>query len=181
MINLIPAAAKKGLIKEYWVRTVTVWFYLWSVSILLGVFILIPSYVLINSQVSAYKDSAESASKKIANYENVSKELERSGKLATMMNENFAAEDISGYIALFRNLEQDGITISAISISHGEKGIDPIKVAGFADNRQALAAFRDRVVAEATVSSVDLPISNLAKDKDIPFEITVIIGKKKSP
>lgn len=181
MINLIPATAKHSLIKEYWVRTATVWFFLWSVAILLGVFILIPSYVLTHSQVSAYKDSAQSATEKIANFETVSKELARAGVWAGMLKENFSHPNNSQYIALFRSLEGDGITISQISITWGDSGVEPIIVAGIADNRQALATFRDTLVAQKVVTDVNLPLSNLAKDKDIPFEVTVTIDNTKTP
>ena len=181
MINLIPTTAKHSLIKEYWIRTATVWFFLWSAAVLLGIFILIPSYVLTHSQVSAYKDSAESATEKIATFETVSKELTRAGVWAGMIKENFSHPNNSQYIALFCSLERDGITISNISITWGDGGVEPIIVEGTADNRQALAAFRDRLVAQAVVSDVNLPLSNLAKDKDIPFEVTVTIDNTKTP
>ena len=181
MINLIPATAKASLIKEYWMRAATVWFFLWSVAVLLGMFILIPSYVLTHSQVTAYQDSADSATEKIANYETVSKELSRAGVWAKMVKDNFALTSTSQYIALFRSLERDGIAISNISISRGDSGVEPIIVAGTADNRQALAAFRDNLVAHEVIESVDLPLSNLAKDKDIPFEVTVTIDNTKTP
>ena len=181
MINLIPAAAKSSLIKEYWMRAVTVWFFLWSVAILLGVFIMAPSYVLIHSQVTAYQDSAQTATEKIANYEAVSKELAQSGTWAGMMKNNFALPQTSAYIGLLRSLEGDGIEISTIAITRGEKGVEPIVVNGVADNRQALASFRDTLMAQAVVSSVDLPLSNLAKDKDFPFEVTVTVDNTKTP
>lgn len=181
MINLIPPFAKSRLSKEYWMRVATVWLLLCSVAILLGMFILIPPYVLTNSQVSAYKDSAESATKKIANYEAVSKELARSVAWAGAIRENFAYPSTSEYVTFFRILERDGITISKISITRGEKEVEPIVVGGIADNRQVLAAFRDSLVAQDVVSAVDLPLSNLAKDKDIPFEVTVTIDNTKTP
>jgi hypothetical protein len=181
MINLIPATAKASLIKEYWMRAVTVWFFLWSVAVLLGMFILIPSYVLTHSQVTAYKDSAASATEKIANYEAVSKELSRAGVWAGMMKDNFALPETSKYIALFRSFEKNGISISQIAINRGDKGIEPILITGTAENRQTLAAFRDNLVAEEVISSVDLPLSNLAKDRDIPFEVTVTIDNTKKP
>jgi hypothetical protein len=181
MINLIPATAKKSLIKEYWMRAATVWLFLWSVAVLLGIFILVPSYVLIHSQVSAYKDSAASASEKIASYEALAKELERSGKLAAMMKDTFSKPSTSRYLALFRSLERDGITLSEISIIRGDKGVEPVALTGIADDRQALAAFRDTMVAQEVISSVDLPLSNLAKDKDIPFDVTVTLDNTKTP
>lgn len=181
MINLIPASAKKSLIQEYWLRVVSVWFLLWATTLLVGVFILVPSYVLLDSQVSAYKDSAESASEKIANYKKVSDELTRSGKLAATMKENFALGYVSDYVTLFRNLEHSGITISEIGIERTDKDISPIRISGVATNRQALAAFRDRALEEEQITAVDLPISNLTKDKDIPFEITATIGNQTKP
>lgn len=162
-------------------RAATVWFFLWSVAILLGMFILIPPYVLTHSQVSAYKDSAASASEKIANYETLSKELARSGTWAQMMKDNFSLTSTSEYIALFRSLERDGIEITQIVIKRGEKGVEPIVISGTADNRQALAAFRDNVMTQEMVASVDLPLSNLAKDRDIPFEVRVTIDNTKTP
>ncbi len=181
MINLIPASAKKSLIQEYWVRVVSVWFLLWAVTFFIGIFSMVPSYVLLDSQVSAYKDSAESASEKIANYKKVSDELTRSGKLATIMKENFALGYTFDYVALVRNLEHSGITISEISIERTDKGIAPIRISGIAKDRQALAAFKDRALAEELITAVDLPISNLAKDRDIPFEITATIGNQTKP
>lgn len=181
MINLIPTLAKSRLIKEYWVRAVTMWLFLWSIAVLLGMFILIPPYVLTNSQVSAYKDSAESATKKIANYEAVSAELARSVAWARTVRENFAYPTTSEYITFLRSLERDEITISHISITRVEREVEAIVVAGTANDRQALAAFRDILVAQEVVSAVDLPLSNLAKDKDIPFEVTITIDNTKTP
>lgn len=160
---------------------VSVWFLLWSATLLIGIFIFVPSYVLLDSQVSAYKDSAESASEKIANYKKVSDELTRSGKLAAVMKENFALGYTSDYVALVRNLEHSGITISEIGIERTDKGIAPIRISGVAADRQALAAFRDRALEEEQITVVDLPISNLAKDRDIPFEITATIGNQAKP
>jgi hypothetical protein len=181
MINLIPTSAKKSLIKEYWLRAITVWFFLWTVALLLGIFIMIPSYVLINSQVSAYKDWAESATEKKTSYEALAKDLERSGKWAKLIKDNSELPRISKYIALFRSLEGSGVTVSNISIVYGDKGLEPIIIIGTATSRQALAAFRDNVLAQDSVKSVDLPLSNLAKDRDIPFEISVTIDNEKKP
>ena len=67
------------------------------------------------------------------------------------------------------NLSRDGESVREISIS------------GTAASRQALADFRNRLREEDGVESVDLPISNLAKDRDIPFELTVTFVKPKTP
>jgi len=178
MINLIPPQAKKGVVREYWMRVASVWFYTWSAALLGGVLIMVPAYVLINSQVSVYQESAKSASEKVASFEDVSKDLTASSLQAGKLITGFRQSLISDKIATLRSLEKPGVTISEFTINRVDEAYEPIQVTGTADNRQALAAFRDRLLALPDVESVDLPISNLAKDRDIQFNLTVKLNKK---
>ncbi|HEY0964599.1 MAG TPA: hypothetical protein VGE31_02275 [Candidatus Paceibacterota bacterium] len=173
MINLIPPKAKRSILLEYWLRVLTVWFSLWSVAILIGVAILIPSYVLIVSQVKVYSDSAAEASQKILDFENVSKDLVRSSQQAGTLLKGLEDPLLSGYTERFKELEGSGIEISEIVMGRTDTGMSPAQISGEAESRQALADFRDRLRMEENVAGVDLPISNLAKDKDIQFSLTV--------
>lgn len=175
MINLIPPQAKKGVVREYWLRVVSVWFYTWSAALLGGVLIMVPAYVLINSQVSVYQESAKSASAKVANFGDVSKSLTASSLQASKLLTGFRQSLISERISTLRSLEKPGVTISEFAITRTDEAYEPIQVSGTAENRQALAAFRDRLLALPDVASVDLPISNLAKDRDIQFSLTVTL------
>jgi hypothetical protein len=179
MINLIPADAKKHLVREYWLRSVTVWFFLWSFALALGVFILVPSYVLINLQVKAYTDSAQTADEKNANFESVGKDLDRASKTASAISEHFAHSPLTDYVRLLRSFESSNISITQISIDRATGGVAPIKMTGIAEDRQSLATFRARMLEDEMIETVDLPISNLAKDRQIPFELTVTMVKAK--
>lgn len=181
MINLIPAEAKKHLVREYWLRSVTVWFSLWAFALALGIFVLVPSYVLINLQVKAYSDSAQTADEKNANFESVGKDLERASKTAGSLSEHFTESPITDYIKLLRSFESSSISITQISIDRAVSGVSPIKMTGIAEDRQSLAAFRSRMLEDETIETVDLPISNLAKDRQIPFDLTVTMVKTKKP
>lgn len=175
MINLIPPQAKKGVVKEYWTRVVSVWFYTWSAGLLGGVLIMVPAYVLISSQVSVYEASAKTASEKVASFEDVSKGLAASSQQAGKLVTSFRQSLISERIKSLRLLEKPGITISEFTVGRVDEVYEPIQVTGTARDRQALAAFRNRLLAEPNVASVDLPISNLAKDRDIQFSLTVTL------
>lgn len=181
MINLIPSEAKKHLLREYWVRTVTVWFFLWASALFLGVVLLAPSYVLINLQVKAYAETAETANAKNENFEAIAKELERSSKTAVALSENFSGTALSDYLALLKSFESRAVEVTKISLSREGEGIAPIALTGIAADRQALAAFRNRMLEHEEIESVDLPISNLAKDKEIPFELTITLAKEQTP
>jgi hypothetical protein len=178
MINLIPPQAKKGIVREYWTRVVSVWFYTWSAALLGGVLIMVPAYVLINSQVSVYEESAKLASEKVATFEDVSKGLAASSLQAGKLVTSFRQSLISERISALRSLEKPGVTLSDFTIGRVDETYAPIQVTGTAQNRQALAAFRDRLLAQPDVASVDLPISNLAKDRDIQFSLLVVLNPK---
>ena len=175
MINLIPSSARRSLLIEYWVRVLSTWLILWSVSLFASALILYPAYVLIGSQVAVYETSAKEASQKVASYENVSMSLVQASVQAKAIMDELSIPVFSDYIELFEGLQGTGIQINKIGLSRVDNGIAPVLLVGIADNRQSLASFRDRLLAEEQVVSVDLPISNLARDKDIQFSITVTL------
>lgn len=175
MINLIPPPAKRKLRYEYWVRAVSVWFTIWSVALFAGACILLPAYVLIGSQVSVYQVSATAASEKVVNYETVSASLEQANLQARSVIDEANLPLFSEYISLFEAQQGSGVAITEMRLSREVTGVAPVTVSGTADDRQSLASFRDRLLAIEEVTSVDLPISNLARDKDISFTLTVAL------
>lgn len=63
-----------------------------------------------------------------------------------------------------------GIKINSFSWVKGE-GQSQLAIAGVATDRQALLAFESRLNSSGKFSAVTLPVSNLAKDRDISFEL----------
>lgn len=175
MINLIPPTAKKKILVEYWVRVISVWLILWALALFTAASILLPAYVLIGLQVKAQQESAELASQKVADYDTVSKVLVKASQQAKMIVDEARLPRFSAYALLFERLQGEEIEIMTVRIGRDDKGLTPAVVGGVASDRQALASFRDRLLAEESVTKVDLPISNLARDKDIPFTITVTL------
>lgn len=173
MINLIPPSAKKSIVTEYWLRVLSVWCFTWAFSLVVGIFLLVPVYVLINLQVSTLNESAASASEKLATLNDVTGEFNLANQQARVLIDGSKRQPLSTYNELFRNLETSEVTISSIMINRTKEGVAPVALTGEAANRQALASFRDSLLALPEVASVDLPISNLAKDRDIQFNLTV--------
>jgi hypothetical protein len=180
MINLIPQSAKKAIKIEYWVRVVTAWSVLITGALLGSVVIMAPAYVLIDLQTDANEESSAAATEKIAGYESVAKDLTRSNVEAKAVLDTTSYVPMSDNVEMIRELENSSVVVSDIVISRSKDGFSPIQVRGEAASRQALAQFRDDLLANPTVANVDLPISNLAKDKDIQFNISVTL-KKQTP
>jgi len=176
MINLIPPKAKKNLLVEYWVRVLAVWLILWGITLLVNAGLLWPVYVLVDSQTDAYEISAQLASEKVLNYENASTELVRASQQARYVVDESQISKLSTYITLLQNLQGEGVEFNRISITRGDQVITPISLSGVAESREALAAFRDRLLADEQIETVDLPINNLARDRDIGFSITITLA-----
>lgn len=174
MINLIPSAAKKKLLTEYWTRVLSVWGVLWSSALLLGVAALLPAYMLISMQVDIYQASADSASEKIASYENVSQQLLIANNHSKDILDLERLPRFSEYIETIQSLEGEAIVMNSVSMQRTDEGdFGPISIKGVAVDRQSLATFRDQLLAEPWIDTVDLPLANLAQDSDISFTITV--------
>lgn len=178
MINLIPPQEKKKIIIEYWVRVISLWSILISVVLLVGVLIMLPVYVLIGAQISVKEEAATVASERVDSYENVSVDLNRASLQARYIIEESRYRLFSDYIYLFEELQGPSIEIYEINVRRTGENIEPIIISGEATDRQTLASFRDRLLAEKYIEEVDLPISNLARDKNIFFNITVVLNKE---
>ena len=176
MTNLIPPRAKKQLLKEYWVRVVSVWLMLWAAALLLGAIAILPVFILVSHQVVIHKESAELASEKVVNYENVATELVRVSQLAQIIIDEGEVPAFSYYLDLFNRLEGSGVEINQLNLTREGLAIGLIQVSGIAKDRQSLASFRDRLLSQEEIVEVDLPISNLTLDKDITFNITVTLN-----
>jgi hypothetical protein len=177
MINLIPPEAKKRIILEYWTRVVSVWGAALIAALIAGICIMVPTYVLITIQIGANESSSKAASEKVSEYETSTKELAAANQRAKAVVDSANGTLTSDQIHLIRSHESAEVVVSQITVNRAKDGFSPILVAGEARNRKALAIFRDELLAEPNVEAVDLPISNLAKDKDIQFNLSVTIKK----
>lgn len=179
MINLLPPNVKKRVVIEYWVRVVSVWFMLISFVLMLGVLVMLPVYVLIGTQISVKEKAATEASERVDSYENVSDELINANKEAKYVVDESRYSLFSEYVYLFERLQESEIKIKEIGLNRIGDQISPIRLSGEATDRQALASFRDRILAQEGVKDVDLPISNLAQDRNISFTLTIILANGK--
>ena len=176
MINLIPLRARADVKAEYWIRVVSVWLFLIGFALLITAVLLFPSLSLVQSQLEVYENSYIHASE-----ENESnKKLESSISVANKVAQKLVQ---AGDSRLFTELLSDidtaadsTITLESVLIGRVDGGVDAIQITGNADSRGALVHFRDALEVYDSFVSIELPLSNLAKDRDIPFNITVTVG-----
>jgi len=176
MTNLLPPAAKKQIVFEYWIRVFSVWIILWSVCLLISAIVLWPTYILIVGSSEGYADSVLDASERTAQYESISQTLSQATKQAQTIIIKDRQTKLSVIFAEVENAAGSGVDLSGVTVNRNKSDIDPVRVQGIASNRQSLAAFKNRLETIPYVVSVDLPIENLAENQDIVFTLSVIIN-----
>lgn len=176
MINLLPPEEKKHQHHELTFRLTIVSLTLFSGAFMIGVILLTPAYFIanINEEAVLKELSLLQGSEESTERERISAEL-----LAVRENLSALAGDIpreSFYHTIDIVAEHHGNTITLSSISYrretGEK-LSELRIGGKADRRDDLLSFTEDLKKNELFSDVILPVSSLAKDHDIEFNIEI--------
>lgn len=173
MINLIPAPARKKVLTEYWIRASSVWLLIFSIACLVVSVLLLPVYVLVNSQIDVYSSSVNEASSKIVEFDASASTITTANNKAQKLFELRQVKQFSDVAATLESLHGQEIVVDGLEFKRQGMILGSVSINGFANNRQSLANFKEALLTLPDVAEVNLPISNLAKDKDIKFAITV--------
>jgi len=175
MINLIPPAAKKIMVREYWTRVLSVWLILFGTACVIITCLLLPTYLLINIKTSVLKEQATSATEKMASYDISATELQIANRQAQILLQPSEGPLFTDFVTDFKDKSGIGITISDYKFTR-TKTAGSITLSGLANTRQDLADFRDRLEEDERFFKVDLPISNLIKDSNLLFSMTLTLA-----
>lgn len=175
MINLITPAARRAIVKIYWIRVVTVWAVITAAGLLITLILLIPPYVLINSQVTAYQANATAAAEKIANYQTSSAVLVTASSRASWIVSEATNPSLFEVLSLIEKATIADILITNIAVQRTTIGITPITVSGVAAKRIPLIEYLERLQSLPEVEKAYFPNSNLSAGSDIPFTVEITL------
>lgn len=175
MINLIPPAARASVTREYWLRVLSVWFFLFGTACVVIVVLLFPTYVLIRMQVGVLDATVLAASSKTATFDESVAALTLANTQAKILVGEGSTTPFSQYISDIESTAGRDVQVSQLTFERsGAKGT--ISVSGVAKTRQSLAHFSDTLALNKAFSEVNLPISNLIKDKDLVFSMNITLA-----
>lgn len=176
MINLLPPAEKHRIQKEYKLRFFTVNAFLISAAFIIGIILLLPSYFFADiiqknaeSEILTLKNSYENTkSEEINNKLRVTKER------LTAITKQESRTDFYKVIDIIAVHANNTIEITTISyIRADEDGDSNLQLNGFAKTRDDLVSFKEDLENDKLFNEVNLPVSSLAEDKDIEFNIQI--------
>jgi hypothetical protein len=175
MINLIPPSAKKSIIVEYWKRVIAVWLCLFSTAFVILAVFLLPTHIALRSQIKYLEQSVSASLDRVSNYDISATELVTASNQARVLLDNSASNTPSDLITVLIGHADDGVALHNFQFTKLTTA-PTIAVSGLANTREDLAKFRDAVTADTRFATVNLPISNLIKDKDLLFSMEITLA-----
>lgn len=180
MINLLPKNQKELLKKGLRSRIIVVSAFLLTAGFGTGLIMLLPSYFLVSnnfyktnpsSSLSKFKD--DNLNQKILDLPN-----EINSKLV-LFQQDINKVSSASYFSKIAELLPSGVQLNSLSFSknqdyNGKNGTS-VLIGGIAANRDALMSFSDLLKKSNMFLIVEVPVSSLTKNKDLPFSINTFI------
>ncbi|HEY4494767.1 MAG TPA: hypothetical protein VJC02_01545 [Candidatus Paceibacterota bacterium] len=180
--TLLPENEMKSLRHEYRIRLIILALFFICSIVVVGILILIPSYVISDVQekgalnrVKELKSSQEASGvaeieKNLALVENITKRI-----IANDNNISYSSliEDVISH-------KTKEVKINSFSVSKATGTSTPVEiiVQGKASTRDSLVIFKNNIESDKQFSKVELPVSDLAKSKDIGFALRLTVKKQ---
>lgn len=178
MINLIPIEEKKKIVNGFYLRFVTVLFFMLGLSVFIALFSIVPSYILssvkkniinekLNVQISEPLPKLDEETISILNNLNSRMSLiEKNKEDKYVVSQKVIKEVVSRKMI--------GIKITHIFYENDPKNGKKIGISGIASSREQLLLFRQSFEDDTVFKEVDLPISNFVKGSNIQFILNLI-------
>lgn len=174
LTNLLPADRTRSLRRVYFVRLAVV-----SVLLIAGVAVvhgvlLLPSYLFVQHEVNERRTELALLSERLSGTEEkeVSARVEALGNDAEYLASLATSPKASAAVRAVISLPREGVRLLGFSFMTNAEGAS-MTVSGIAATRESLRRFEQTLAAQSYIETADLPISAYAKERDIPFMITL--------
>jgi hypothetical protein len=182
-MNLLPKTEKENLKKGLKSRFTIVALSMLSLSLFVGFIMLLPSYFLVSSYLSEVvsennisKSKDDASIKKILNLP-----VEISSKL-DFFQSNISDISVVDYFSKVIGYLPKGVRLDSVSFSrNSDKGKNStvVLVSGTSLDRDSLVSFSTLLENSNLFSSVEVPVSSLTRDKNLPFSMNLLIKSQK--
>lgn len=179
-MNLLPTTEKETVKKGFRQRYLIIILLLVLCALIAGTVMLIPAYLLADARLNEIEIEFQSVNDHndptMSEFTKVPREIQ--SKLQ-VFEKNLEDSSVVSKIAQIAGARPAGLTINSFSYSHIEGSDDEsdikIAISGKAATRKSLITFAENLRGFKEFSDVDVPVSNLTKEKDIPFSINLLV------
>lgn len=175
MFKLLPHHEKVRLQKEYRVRlAVVALFFLFSVEVV-GIAALMPSFFLSKVKDDQIKNEQKVLGALMEEEKDpqLALELERAKNQIRQLVVDEETVEVAKLFGIVNKDRAPGISISSFDLDRKKEGEDELRIFGTASSRDALVLFNKTLETEELFTKVELPVSDLARNRDITFSIRI--------
>lgn len=174
MRNLLTESFKRTLRQEYILRLGSVVAWLVASAFGIGILASMPSFILATSTHRTLEDQHRLLQARLSGGGQVESgaPIELLGKRLEVLARAKDRERLTEALLSVLNHRSDSITLRSMGYTKAG-GKTELALKGTALNRDALLSFKRALEEDGRFESVGLPVSNLAREKDILFDITL--------
>jgi heme exporter protein D len=177
--TLLPEKEIRALKKEYRIRFFVVLLFFVSFAVFVGIVSLIPSYVFSYMQEKQALNDLQSLqdSRRERGTDAIMKDLSDTQQLVNKLKNRHDPIVFSQVIAEIIERKSSQVALNSFQINQSSTASSTLDVSiqGTAQTRDSLLAFRESLEQNPFISKIDLPISDLAKSRDISFALKLTI------
>lgn len=176
MFTLLTEADSRVVIREYRMRVVVVALLFLIIALLLGLILLMPSFVLISGREKLATEKLATVlttqEKLLAgNPDENARETKEIMRLLSTRSKQSSVSELFDRVSAHRF---SGVRITSLTASINENNMPAIGVSGVASTRQALSAFVKTLEVDKAFTGVSVPVSNFAKSTNLEFTLSLI-------
>jgi len=175
MINLIPPKGRVALKHEYILRVASVYGFLLAGVFLASTALMVPTYVLTSSQLTGARDEGDRMSETKKKFDEAFGEIEIANTVMGQLRTESNSVEITKLIEEVVRIAPRGIGFTTFRAIRKEGVLTEIEVQGTSESRIALASFKNELEASSQFKEALVPISDLARDTELTFVITVTL------
>ncbi len=181
MYKLLPPKASEKAKKEYSLRRVSVALGLVSTLVLFAIVTLSPTTIFLLQKREAVLFTLGVVDKPTQGLDNVALESWLDNTLADLktITPDEDRDEPYDYFKKILAKRSSAISITNLSFSKAPNGSKSFRASGMAKTRQALIAFQADLNDSGEWGQVDFPVSAIARESDIPFDINLVPPKDK--
>lgn len=172
--TLLPLKERNILRREYRMRVMIIFCFLLSLAGLIGAAALFPSFLFALNEEKEQLQTLKNI-KKTENDGGVTKlelEFKRDNELIKLLSEESKIPPPSNTIQSVVGV-RGPVKLTTISVDNSSSDVISIIIQGIAPNRDTLLAFKGRLEQLVPGGGVELPVSDLAKSKDLQFSMRI--------
>ena len=181
MINLIPPKGHIALKHEYILRVASIYGFILTGVFVAGTLLTIPTYVLVSSQLNAVRPDEAHTNEIKKTYDDALIHIQNANTVMAQLRASVPNVEISTVIEEVMRVAPSGITFSTFQALRENETVKTVDVQGQAATRNALAALKNALEASDLFESANVPISDLAKENNLPFVITITLRDVVTP